>query len=89
MSSLSNSSPTSRAQGLIFSHGKGDPIRRNAFGHIGRRAATKAGVGGFTPHDLRHCAVSELIDQGASVKAVLRHLGHSSATTTLDTYAHL
>jgi integrase len=30
-----------------------------------------------------------LIDQGASVKAVQRHLGHSSATTTLDTYAHL
>jgi integrase len=28
-------------------------------------------------------------DQGASAKAVQRHLGHSSATTTLDTYAHL
>ena len=30
-----------------------------------------------------------MIDQGASVKAVQRHLGHASATTTLDTYAHL
>lgn len=75
--------------GLIFTDGKGDPIRRNAFGHIWRRAATKAGVEGFTPHDLRHYAASVLIDQGASVKAVQRHLGHSSATTTLDTYAHL
>jgi integrase len=46
-------------------------------------------VDGFTPHDLRHYAASVLIDQGASVKAVQRHLGHSSATTTLDTYAHL
>ena len=36
-----------------------------------------------------HYAASVLIDQGASVKAVRRHLGHASATTTLDTYAHL
>ena len=75
--------------GLIFTDGKGDPIRRNALGHIWRRAATRAGVEGFTPHDLRHYAASVLIDQGASVKAVQRHLGHASATTTLDTYAHL
>ena len=30
-----------------------------------------------------------LIASGASVKAVQKHLGHASATTTLDTYAHL
>lgn len=75
--------------GLIFTDSKGDPIRRNALGHIWRRAAARAGVEGFTPHDLRHYAASVLIDQGASVKAVQRHLGHASATTTLDTYAHL
>nr|MBA3287203.1 site-specific integrase [Acidimicrobiia bacterium] len=75
--------------GLIFTDGKADPIRRNALGHLWRRAAARAGVEGFTPHDLRHYAASVLIDQGASVKAVQRHLGHGSATTTLDTYAHL
>jgi integrase len=75
--------------GLVFTDGKGDPIRRSALGHLWRRAAVKAGVEGFTPHDLRHYAASVLIDQGASVKAVQRHLGHSSAMTTLDTYAHL
>jgi len=75
--------------GLIFTDSKGDPIRRNALGHLWRRAATDAGVEGFTPHDLRHYAASVLIEQGASVKAVQRHLGHASATTTLDTYAHL
>ena len=77
------------ADGLVFTDAKGEPIRRNALGHLWRRAAVKAGVEGFTPHDLRHYAASVLIDQGASVKAVQRHLGHSSATTTLDTYAHL
>jgi len=77
------------ATGLIFTDTKGDPIRRNAFRHIWRRAATKAGVNGFKPHALRHYAATVMIDQGASVKAVQRHLGSSSATTTLDTYAHL
>ena len=37
----------------------------------------------------RHYAASVMIAQGASVKAVQRHLGHASAKTTLDTYAHL
>lgn len=30
-----------------------------------------------------------MIHQGASVKAVQKQLGHASATTTLDCYAHL
>lgn len=73
------------ADGLVFTDAKGDPIRRNALGHMWRRS-----VGGDrTPHDLRHYAASVLIDQGCSVKAVQRHLGHAKATTTLDTYAHL
>jgi hypothetical protein len=32
---------------------------------------------------------SVMIAQGTNVKAVQRHLGHASAKTTLDTYAHL
>ena len=72
----------------MFTDGKGDPIRRNALGHLWRRAALTAGGEGYTPHDCRHYA-SVQNDQGASVKAVQRHLGHASAMTTLDTYAHL
>jgi integrase len=74
---------------LLFVDDKGDPIRRNALGHAWRRASIAAGVDGFTPHDLRHYAASVMIAQGANVKAVQRHLGHASAKTTLDTYAHL
>jgi integrase len=62
-------------EGLVFTDSKGDPIRRSALGHLWRRAAAKAGVSGFTPHDLRHYAASVLIDQRASVDAVQRHLG--------------
>ena len=32
---------------------------------------------------------SLLVQQGAHVKVVQRHLGHSTASVTLNTYAHL
>jgi integrase len=40
-------------------------------------------------HDLRHFYASGLIAQGCDVVTVQRALGHSSATTTLNTYSHL
>jgi integrase len=43
----------------------------------------------LVPHDLRHTAASLAISAGASVKAVQRMLGHSSAQITLDRYTHL
>jgi integrase len=80
---------TPRDSELLFVTENGNPIHRSLLGHVWRRAALNAGVDGFTPHDLRHYAASVMIAQGANVKAVQRHLGHASATTTLDTYAHL
>ena len=77
------------ADGLIFTDANGRPIRRDCLSAVWRRAATIAKVDGRSPHDLRHFAASVMIDQGASVKAVQRQLGHGKATTTLDTYAHL
>ena len=41
------------------------------------------------PHQLGHHYASVLIESGAKVKVVQSRLGHSSATETLDTYAHL
>ena len=43
----------------------------------------------FRFHDLRHYLASMLIASGADVKVVQARLRHSSAKTTLDTYAHL
>jgi integrase len=40
-------------------------------------------------HDLRHFYASGLIAAGCDVVTVQRALGHSSATITLNTYAHL
>jgi len=40
-------------------------------------------------HDPRHTCASLLIREGASIKAVQHHLGHKSASITLDRYGHL
>jgi integrase len=41
----------------------------------------------ITPHNLRDTAASLAIQEGASVVAVARLLGHESAATTLNHYA--
>lgn len=56
--------------------------------HFGR-TLERAGVSGFTPHDLRHYYASGLIAAGCDVVTVQRALGHSSAATTLRVYSHL
>jgi hypothetical protein len=43
----------------------------------------------ITPHNLRDTAASLAIQEGASVVAVARLLGHESAATTLNHYAGL
>lgn len=52
-------------------------------------AATAAGVGGLTPHELRHTAASLAVSAGASVLALQRMLGHDKPSTTLDVYSDL
>lgn len=44
---------------------------------------------GFRFHDLRHYLASLLIGRGLDVKVVQHRLRHATATTTLNTYAHL
>lgn len=48
-----------------------------------------AGRHRFTPHDLRHFAVSLWIAEGADPKLVSERTGHESVAFTLSTYAHL
>lgn len=53
-------------------------------------AIERAGVTKIRIHDMRHSAASLLIhSQKYSVTDVARYLGHSSAKTTLKTYAHM
>jgi integrase len=40
-------------------------------------------------YDLRHTCASLAIREGASIKAVMKLMGHKTASITLDTYGHL
>ncbi len=77
------------ADGLVFRL-DGQPITRQAFGHVWRPAARAAGLPtGTGMHSLRHYYASLLIRYGESVKTVQARLGHASVSETLDTYSHL
>ncbi|MCG8152580.1 tyrosine-type recombinase/integrase [Pimelobacter simplex] len=70
----------------------GQPITRQAFGHVWRPAAKAAGLDAETGtgmHALRHYYASLLIRHGESPKVVQARLGHATAAETLDTYSHL
>lgn len=76
--------------GIIFTNQRGLPVQGHPFAEVWRTAKKKPDIPTWaTPHHLRHFYASVLIRSGASVKVVQTRLGHSSAKTTLDLYAHL
>jgi integrase len=72
----------------LFEGDKGNPPHQNSVGYWWRATRKAAGVE-LRLHDLRHFYASGLIAAGCDVVTVQRALGHKSATTTLNTYAHL
>ena len=74
------------SNGFVFTNEAGQPVRRNRFSDVWRRAIRDAGVpAGASFHDLRHNYASLLIRHGESVKTVQARLGHASET--LDTHS--
>jgi integrase len=51
--------------------------------------ATKAGIGDWHLHELRHSAASFMLSKGVPLEVVADILGHSSIRITKDTYGHL
>ena len=66
-----------------------DPMYDNAVTWRWRASRKAAGLPHVRLHDLRHFYASGLIAAGCDVVTVQRALGHSTATTTLNTYSHL
>jgi integrase len=50
-------------------------------------AVAAAGMAGFTFHDLKHTAGTELVKAGVDAKTAQARLGHASPVTTLKIYA--
>jgi integrase len=76
--------------GLVWTSPQGAPLRHaNFMRRYWNPAATRAGLAGVTPHDLRHTCVALAIADGAHPKAIQARMGHSTIQVTLDRYGHL
>ena len=58
------------------------PMTPQAIYSLLAKRADQAGVGKFSPHDLRRSFVSDLLDAGADIATVAKMAGHASVITT-------
>lgn len=80
--------PTGAPDRWLFTVGDG-PLYDNAVTWRWRATRNAAKLPKVRLHDLRHYYASGLIAAGCDVVTVQRAMGHASASTTLNTYAHL
>jgi integrase len=77
-----------RDSGRVFTNWCGEAMYINAPERYLKQICRTHGLPIVTLHSLRHLNASLLISAGLDVKTVQASLGHSSASTTLDIYAH-
>jgi len=72
----------------VFTNWCGDLMYTNAPERYFKKLCESNGLPRVSLHSLRHLNASLLIYSGLDIKTVQGALGHSSATTTLNIYAH-
>lgn len=74
---------------LLFLTYKGRPIDRFFVWKMVKRCAKRAGIlKTVSPHTLRHCFATHLLQMGAELRVIQELLGHANIATT-DRYTHL
>ena len=76
------------AEGPLFINNKGERItERGIFYIIDKRHTASGLAGSISPHTLRHSFATELLNQGADIRAIQEMLGHKNISTT-QIYTH-
>lgn len=71
------------ARSELFVNARGGPLSRMGLWKILRRSAVRCGLEDrITPHVLRHCFATHLLQGGADLRAVQELLGHADVRTT-------
>ena len=77
-----------RQSPYLFVNGRGGKLSRQGFWKILKHYALKQGLGGLSPHTLRHSMATHLLSRGANLRVIQLLLGHADLATT-QIYTHL
>lgn len=77
-------------QGFVFTKKSGKPLQINNLGQNEFASLIKkAKVKKIRFHDLRHTAITLMIENGVNIKVVSERAGHSDVSITLNRYSHV
>lgn len=85
----SHITPKPHEEKFVFLNRRGSHLSRNYVFMFLKQAVADAGLNKhISPHSLRHSFATELVENGADLRAVQEMLGHESISTT-EIYTHL